>query len=123
MAHINTSKCVSEVYAACQQACPQDAIHYVAALPPGYPSAGQPWMAIDAAACNDCGKCVPACPIGSIVASAEQDPLWATINANLGPVYRGQKASPRARTEAPRRADNQLVSLGAGPGAGPVAGR
>lgn len=109
MAFVNTAKCVGEVYAACQQVCPQDAIHYVASIPKGYPSAGQPWMAIDPAACNDCGKCLPACPIGSIVDAADKDALWAQINANLGPVYRGQKATPRGTSEPPRRPDNRLV--------------
>ena len=109
MAHVNTSRCVGEVYAACQQICPENAIHFVAAIPTGYPSSGQPWMAIDAASCNDCGKCLPACPIGSIVNAADKDPLWAQINANLGPVYRGQKATPRGIGESPRRPDNTLV--------------
>ena len=109
MAYVNTARCVSEVYAACQQVCPQDAIHFVASIPKGYPSEGQPWMAIDAAACNDYGKCLPACPIGSIVATPAEEPLWAQINANLGPVYRGQKATPRGKSEPPRRADNALV--------------
>lgn len=110
MAFVNSSQCVGEVYAACQQVCPTDAIHYVAAIPQGYPSAGQPWMAIDVAACNDCGKCVPVCPVGSIVAADQADPLWVQINANLAPVYRGQKAPPRPRTEPPRRPDHRLVN-------------
>ena len=110
MTYVNTSKCVCEVYAACQQVCPQDAIHYVAAIPKGYPSEGQPWMAIDPARCNDCDKCLPACPIGSIVQGAAADSLWTQINANLAPVFRGQKATPRSKTEPPRRPDNALVS-------------
>ena len=110
MTYVNTSKCVGEVYAACQQVCPQDAIHYVAAIPKGYPSEGQPWMAIDPPRCIDCDKCLPACPIGSIVQGAAADSLWTQINANLAPVFRGQTATPRSKTEPPRRPDNALVS-------------
>ena len=110
MTYVITSKCVSEVYAACQQVCPNDAIHFVAALPVGYPNAGQPWMAINPPQCNDCGKCLPACPIGSIVDAPAKDELWAQINANLGPVYQGQKATPRGASEPPRRPDNRLVA-------------
>ncbi len=109
MTHVNTAKCVGEVYAACQQVCPEAAIHYVAAIPKGYPSEGQQWMAIDPARCNDCGKCKPACPIGSIVEGDGADGLWTQVNANLGPVFRGQRATPRGTSEAPRRPDNRLV--------------
>lgn len=110
MAYVITSKCVSEVYAACQQVCPADCMHYVAAMPAGYPSQGQAWMAIDPNECIDCGACKPECPIDAIVDSPDKDAYWAQINANLGPVYKGQKAAPRAKTERPRRPDNKLVA-------------
>jgi NAD-dependent dihydropyrimidine dehydrogenase PreA subunit len=109
MAYVITQKCISEVYAACQQVCPADCMHYVAGLPAGYPSAGQPMMVVDSNECIDCGACKPECPIDAIVAGQDQDPYWAQINTNLGPVYKGQKTPPRAKTEAPRRPDNSLV--------------
>ena len=108
MAHVITQKCIGEVYAACQQVCPADVMHFVAALPAGYPSAGHPMMVIDSNECIDCGACKPECPIDAIVPGQDQDPYWAQINTNLGPVYRGQKAPPRPKNEPPRRPDNQL---------------
>ena len=110
MAYVITSKCVSEVYAACQQVCPADCMHFVPAMPAGYPSAGQPFMVVDPNECIDCGACLPECPIGAIVDSPDKDQYWAQINANLGPVYKGQKAPIRAKTERPRRPDNKLIA-------------
>jgi ferredoxin len=110
MAYVITAKCVSEVYAACQQVCPADCMHYVPALPAGYPSAGQAWMAIDPNECIDCGACKPECPIDAIVDAPDKDEYWSQINANLGPVYKGQKTPARPKTERPRRPDNKLVA-------------
>ena len=65
---------------------------------------------IDPNECIDCGACKPECPIDAIVDSPDKDSYWSQINGNLGPVYKGQKATPRAKTERPRRPDNKLVS-------------
>jgi ferredoxin len=108
MAHVISSKCISEVYAACQMVCPADCMNYVAALPQGYPAEGQPMMVIDAGECIDCGACAPECPIDAIIPDTDTDAYWAQINANLGPAYKGQKAAARPKNEPPRRPDNQL---------------
>jgi len=110
MAYVITQKCISEVYAACQQVCPADCMHFVAAMPAGYPGEGSQFMAIDPNECIDCGACKPECPIDAIVDSTDKDAYMAQICANLGPVYKGQKAAPRPKTEAPRRPDNKLVA-------------
>lgn len=110
MTHVITSKCISEVYAACVQVCPADCMHYVAAMPAGYPSEGQPMVVVDPVECIDCGACLPECPIGAIIDDPGQDQYWAQINANLAPSYKGQKTSPRGKTEPPRRPDNRLVN-------------
>lgn len=110
MTHVITSKCISEVYAACVQVCPADCMHFVAAMPAGYPSEGQPMVVVDPVECIDCGACLPECPIGAIIDDPGQDQYWAQINANLAPSYKGQKTAPRAKNEAPRRPDNTLVN-------------
>ncbi len=110
MAYVITQKCITEVYAACQQVCPADCMHYVAAMPYGYPDEGKAFMVIDPVECIDCGACLPECPIGAIVDSPEKDTYWSQINANLGPVYKGQKSVARSKTDTPRRPDNALTS-------------
>jgi ferredoxin len=112
MAFIITSKCLTEVYAACQQVCPVDCMHFVATMPAGYPGEGEAWMAIDQADCIDCGACKPECPIDAIIDSPDQQPDgadWARINQELAPQHRGQRAPARPITEAPRRPNNKLV--------------
>lgn len=109
MPHVITQKCISEVYSACVQVCPADCMHYVAQLPQGYPSEGQPMVVIDPGECIDCGACLPECPIGAIVDSPEGDAYWAQINANLAPSYKGQKGATRPKNDPPRRPDNTLV--------------
>ncbi|MCP4504277.1 MAG: ferredoxin family protein [Deltaproteobacteria bacterium] len=109
MTHVINQKCISEVYSACVQVCPADCMHYVAALPAGYPSEGQPMVVVDPVECIDCGACLPECPIGAIVDSAEADTYWAQINANLAPSYKGQKNAIRAENDPPRRPDNTLI--------------
>ena len=108
MPHVISQKCISEVYAACQQVCPADTMHFVSQMPPGYPAAGQPMMVIDPDECIDCGACKPECPIDAILPSTDHDTYWTEINAKLGPPFRGQKAPPRAKNEPPRRPDNRL---------------
>ena len=110
MAFVITEKCLSEVYASCQQVCPADCIHFVSAMPDGYPGAGRKMMVIDPDECIDCGACKPECPIDAIVDSEEQDPSWAQINKALGPSHRGQKTSVRPKNETPHRSDNKLVN-------------
>jgi ferredoxin len=110
MTHVVTQKCISEVYAACVQVCPADCMHYVAAMPAGYPSEGQAMIVVDPVECIDCGACLPECPIGAIIDDPDQDQYWAQINANLAPSYKGQKTAARGKTEAPRRPDNRLVN-------------
>ena len=110
MAYVITQKCIEEVYAACAQVCPADCMHYVAGMPAGYPNEGQAFMVVDPNECIDCGACLPECPIGAIVDSPDKDAYWGQINANLGPVYKGQKGPVRAKTERPRRSDNKLVA-------------
>ncbi len=113
MTHVVTGKCISEVYAACVQVCPADCMHYVAAMPQGYPMEGQPMVVVDPVECIDCGACLPECPIGAIVDSVDatsDSSYWAQINGNLAPSYKGQKGwTVRPKTDPPRRGDNQLV--------------
>ena len=112
MPHVISSKCVSEVYAACQQVCPADVMHFVAQNPPGYPLEGRPMMVIHQDDCIDCGACKPECPIDAILAPDQQsDPdgsYWAQINRNLAPAFVGQKAPVRGKTESPRMPHNRL---------------
>jgi NAD-dependent dihydropyrimidine dehydrogenase PreA subunit len=110
MAHVITQKCIGEVYAACQQTCPANCMHFVAQLPQGYPSAGHGMMVIDPDECIDCGNCKSECPVDAVTteADAEFDPYWAQINKNLAPAYKGQVSPTRGRGEPPRRPDNQL---------------
>jgi ferredoxin len=111
MPYVVTGKCVQEVYAACVQTCPVDCMHYVAAMPQGYPMEGHPMVVIDPDECIDCGACLPVCPVAAIVDSPDEDTYWAQINANLAPSYKGQKGwTERPTNEAPRRADNSLIS-------------
>jgi ferredoxin len=109
MAYVITGKCIQEVYAACVAVCPADCIHFVAAMPQGYPSEGSAFMVVDPDECIDCSACLPECPIGAIVETEADDPYWAEINKNLAPSYVGQRTTTRPKTEAPRRADNKLI--------------
>ena len=114
MPHVISSKCVSEVYAACQQVCPADVMHFVAQNPPNYPLAGRPMMVINQDDCIDCGACKPECPIDAIWSGgddARQTPdgqYWEAINKNLAPPFQGQMANPRGKTEPPRMPHNRL---------------
>ena len=71
MEHVVTQKCLSEVYSACVQVCPADCMHYVAAMPRGYPGEGQAMVVVDPDECIDCGLCEPECPIEAIYAEDE----------------------------------------------------
>ena len=107
MAHVISQKCITEVYAACQQVCPADCMEFVVQLPVGYPAAGQPMMVINGDECIDCGACKPECPVDAILPGTEYDPYWTQVNAHLGPPFKGQKVGARPKNEPPRRPDNQ----------------
>lgn len=107
MAHVISQKCITEVYAACQQVCPADCMEFVGQLPGGYPAAGQPMMVINGDECIDCGACKPECPVDAILPGTEYDPYWTQVNAHLGPPFKGQKVGARPKNEPPRRPDNQ----------------
>ena len=75
---------------------------------------GQPFMVIDPDVCIDCGVCLPECPIGAIVASADEDKEYAEVNKQLTPAskdYEAQhgKVTPRAPNDPPRRPENKLI--------------
>lgn len=110
MAYVVTQKCISEVYAACQAVCPANCMHFVPAMPAGYPGEGQPFMVVDPDECISCNACEPECPIGAIVDDESKDAYYAQINANLAGPYRGQRGPTRPKTEAPRRPDNTLLN-------------
>jgi ferredoxin len=103
MSYVITEKCLAERYASCASVCPVECIH-----PGDYQ--GKEFMIIDPEVCISCGLCLPECPINAIVDSEDQDPVWAKINAELTPSYKGNPpAAERPRTDPPRRPDNKLV--------------
>lgn len=112
MPHVISQKCITEVYAACQQVCPADTMHLVNQMPAGYPAPGQPMMVINPDECIDCGACKPECPIDAIIAADQQETpqglYWRATMTNLAPAFVGQKSAPRGKNEPPRRGDNQL---------------
>jgi ferredoxin len=68
-------------------------------------------MIIDPETCIDCGACLPECPIGAIIDSADGDPEYAKINADLTESYKGNPAAPlRPSNDPPRRPENKLVN-------------
>ncbi len=103
MTHVITKNCLGETYARCAAICPVDAIH------PGTYQ-GEPFMAIDPETCIDCDACTAECPIGAIVATADESPEWAKINAELTPQCKGNAAlTPRPADDPPRKPDHKLV--------------
>lgn len=107
MTFVITQKCLGERYAECAQVCPVDCIHPIE-------HDGKPMMIIDPDICINCGVCVPECPIGAIVASADEAPEDAALNARLAPAaveYEKAhgKAQQRPPNDPPRRPDNKLV--------------
>ena len=104
MSYVITEKCLGERYATCVSVCPVDCIH-----PGDYQD--QEFMIIDPDACIDCGLCQPECPIGAIVATEDEDPEWAAINAELAPAFRENPAvAERPRNDPPRRPGNTIVN-------------
>lgn len=103
MTHIIVEGCLGEVYAACVDVCPVECIH-----PGDYK--GEKFMIINPEVCIDCGVCLPECPIGAIKGSADEDPAWAKINAELAPTFKDNpKVTPRAPNDPPHKPTNKLV--------------
>jgi ferredoxin len=104
MPYVITDKCLGERYATCVSVCPVDCIH-----PGDYQ--GEEFMIIDPDVCIDCSLCQPECPIGAIVASEDESPEWAAINAELAPAFRENPAVPeRPRNDPPRKPGNVIVN-------------
>ena len=102
MAYVITEACIGTKDASCVEACPVDCIHSTDADEQYY---------IDPDACIDCALCQPECPIGAIVASEDEDPEWAAINAELAPAFRENPAvAERPRNDPPRRPGNVIVN-------------
>ena len=91
MSFVITQPCIGEVRAACFAVCPADCIHFVSAMPAGYPGEGRPMAVIDPDECMSCGACLPECPVMAIVEDESDAPYWAEINARLAPAYRGKR--------------------------------
>lgn len=104
MPYIITEKCLGERYATCVSVCPVDCIK-----PGDYQ--GQEFMIIDPEVCIDCGLCLPECPIGAILETADEDPTWAAINAELAPEFNQNPPVPeRPRNDPPRKPGNVIVN-------------
>jgi ferredoxin len=103
MTYVITEKCLGERYGLCVEVCPVECIH------PGEYK-GEEFMVIDPDECIDCGACVPACPIAAIAESADEDPEWAKINADLTADYKNNPpVEARAANDPPRKPTNKLV--------------
>lgn len=103
MPHVITEKCHGEQYGTCVAVCPTDSIH------PGMYK-GEVFMVIDPESCIDCGACLSECPIGAIVSSADEDPVFAKINAELAPTFKqNPKVPERPKNDPPRKPGNKLV--------------
>ena len=104
MPYVIGENCLGERYAICASVCPIDCIY-----PGDYDS--QVFMVIDPVICIDCGLCLPECPVGAIVANAEEDPKWAAINKELAPKFQpNQRAQARPRDDPPRMPGHTIVN-------------
>ena len=104
MAYVIDERCLGERYATCAAVCPVDCI-----WPGEYQ--GSEFMIIDPEVCIDCGLCMPECPIGAILESADQSPEWAGINRQLAPAFIGHPPAPeRPRDDPPRKPGNTIVN-------------
>ena len=112
MPHVIDEKCLGEVYAACVDVCPVECI---------YPGTfrDQAFMVIDPETCIDCGVCIPECPIGAIVGTAEEaGEEWTKINKDLSlgteadpKGWSGhEKVEPRPVNDPPKKPGNTLVN-------------
>lgn len=103
MPYVITEKCLGERYGTCVSVCPVDCIY------PGDYN-GQVFMVIDPEVCIDCGQCLPECPINAIVASTDEDPAYAKINAELAPSFKSNpKVAERPKNDPPKKPTNKLV--------------
>ena len=103
MPYVITEKCLGEQYASCVAVCPVDCIHQG-----NYK--GELFMIIDPEVCIDCGQCLPECPINAIVASADEAPEYAKINAELTSEFKTHPKVPeRSKSDPPRKPGNKLV--------------
>jgi ferredoxin len=103
MPYVITEKCLGERYASCVAVCPVDCI-----FPGDYKN--EIFMIIDPDTCIDCGQCLPECPINAIVASADEDPEYTKINADLTPSFKeNPKVEERSKTDPPKKPGNKLV--------------
>lgn len=103
MTYVITEKCLGERYATCVAVCPVDCMY------PGEYN-GEVFLVIDPEVCIDCGACLPECPIEAIVETAEEDPEWAAINAELSPAFKDNPAvEPRPSNDPPRKPTNKLT--------------
>ncbi len=102
MTFVIGEKCLGERYATCVDVCPVDCIH-----PGDYQD--QVFMIIDPEECNDCGVCLPECPIDAILETEDDDPEWTQINADLAPDFSSNDpVEPRAANDPPKRPENKL---------------
>ncbi len=103
MPYVITEKCLGEQYASCVAVCPVDCIH-----PGDYKN--EKFMIIDPETCIDCGQCLPECPINAIVASTDEAPAYAKINAELTPGFKEHpKVAERPKNDPPKKPGNKLV--------------
>ena len=106
MPFVITEKCLGEVYANCVEVCPANCIH------PGQYKA-QAFMVIDPNECTECTSCYSTCPIGAIVESAEKNPEYGKINAELAPAFKNNPAPvSRPSNDPPKRPENKLGKAG-----------
>ena len=97
MAHIVAEPCIKCKYTDCVAVCPVNCIY-----PGDYK--GEKFMVIDPDICIDCGACLPECPIEAIVATVDEAPEWAKVNAELSPVFKSNPAvTPRPSNDPPKR--------------------
>ena len=121
MPYVVTGKCVQEVYAACVQTCPVDCMHYVAAMPQGYPMEGHPMVVIDPDECIDCGVCEPECPAEAIVPDTEPDvENWLEINTKFAAEWPNITRKGDTPVDADEWKDKpgKLADMSSSPGAG-----
>ena len=72
---------------------------------------GEEFVIIDPDAWIDSGLCLPECPIGAILESADEDPEWAAINAELASEFNQNPPVPeRPRNDPPRKPGNVIVN-------------
>ena len=102
MSYVITNACLGEQYAQCVDVCPVNCIY------PGTHN-NQPFMVIDPEICINCQACLPVCPINAIVATEEEAPEAASLNAKLAPNFQqNPPVTPRPPNDPPHRPENTL---------------